>query len=309
MTPPTLSPTTAHTHTPSPGLSRESPARVGALVAFAALGLLFLHGGCSGDAAAVIAPAPATGGQTAAGPPGPTDAGSASTPTPEAGATDAGADAPAAATRFSFFITSLDTMRAQSGSQDGFGGDLGGLAGADKICTTAAAAVGFGHKTWRAFLSTYNAGAPVHAIDRIGPGPWYDRTGRLVAKDRAGLLSTRPAADTAIANDLPDETGQGIRRLGDSHDVMTGSNMMGQLDGTSEVATCNDWTSAVGPGSENKVRCGHSWPANSGQHWIQAHRLNGCAAGVNLIQNGPGMGNTVGAGGGWGAIYCFALEP
>lgn len=220
-----------------------------------------------------------------------------------------GPDAPQGTGNFSFFLTSLETMRLQSGSQDGFGGNLGGLAGADRICQTAAAAVGYGHKTWRAFLSAYNNGSPIHAIDRIGTGPWYDRNGRLVAMNRAGLLQQRPAGDSAIINDLPDETGLGTRRLGDTHDIMTGSNTQGQLDGTSAAATCQDWTSAVGAGTGNLVRCGHAWPANSGMHWIQAHRLNGCAPGVNLVQNGPGTGNTVGGGGGWGAIYCFALEP
>jgi hypothetical protein len=28
---------------------------------------------------------------------------------------------------------------------------------------------------------------------------------------------------------------------------------------------------------------------------------------VNLVQNGGGDGSSIGAGGGWGAIYCFAL--
>jgi hypothetical protein len=227
-----------------------------------------------------------------------------------AAAIDAAAvDAPAGTGNFSFFVTSLDTMRLQSGSQNGFGGNLGGLAGADAICQTAAAAVGFGHKTWRAFLSVYNNGAPIHAIDRIGNGPWYDRQGRLVAMDRAGLLMQRPAGDAAVVNDLPDETGQGTRRLGDTHDVMTGSNTLGQLDGTSAANTCNDWTSVQGPGTENLVRCGHAWPAMSGMHWIQAHRLRGCEPGINLVQNGGGTGYSVGAGGGWGAIYCFALQP
>ena len=218
-------------------------------------------------------------------------------------------DAPTGTGNFSFFVTSLDTMRAQSGSQNGFGGNLGGLAGADAICQTAAAAVGYGHKTWRAFLSAYNNGTPIHALDRIGSGPWYDRNGRLVAMNRAGLLMQRPAGDAAVINDLPDETGQGTRRLGDTHDVMTGSNTQGQLDGTSAANTCNDWTSVQGPGTENLVRCGHAWPAMSGMHWIQAHRLRGCEPGINLVQNGPGTGYSVGAGGGWGAIYCFALQP
>jgi hypothetical protein len=225
----------------------------------------------------------------------------------DADTVDAAVDAPEQP--FSFFITSLATMRLQAGSQDGFGGDLGGLTGADAICQRAAADVGFGHKTWRAFLSVYNNGTPIHAIDRIGDGPWYDRLGRLIAMDRAGLLRTRPLGDAAVVNDLPDETGAGLRQFGDTHDILTGSNAMGRLDGIDASATCQDWTSSIGPGSENRVRCGHSWPAQSGNHWIQAHRVRGCAPGVNLIQNGPGVGDTVGAGGGWGAIYCFALEP
>jgi hypothetical protein len=212
---------------------------------------------------------------------------------------------------FSFFVTSLDTMREQSGSQDGFGGNLGGLAGADAICQTAAANVGYGHKTWRAFLSVVNGpdGGPVHAIDRIGEGPWYDRNGRLIANDRTGLLQTRPAGDAQTVEDLPDENGQPLSLLGDAHDVLTGSNMQGTLERNDPVSTCYDWTSDVGPGSEDEVRCGHSWPAFSGQHWITAHRLRGCSPGVNLVQNGPGDGDCVGCSGGYGAIYCFALEP
>lgn len=211
-------------------------------------------------------------------------------------------------TKFSFFVTSLATMRSQSGSMDGFGGNLGGLTGADRICQNAAAAVGAGAKTWRAFLSTYNNGTPIHAIDRIGSGPWYDRNGRLIAMNRAGLLTgNRPAGDAATINDLPDENGTPLTTLGDSHDVVTGSNTMGMLDGASAAATCNDWTDASA-GSPT-VRLGHSWPASSGQHWIRAHTARGCSPGVNLTQNGPGTGTSIGAGGGWGGIYCFALTP
>jgi len=47
----------------------------------------------------------------------------------------------------------------------------------------------------------------------------------------------------------------------------------------------------------------------SGQSWITAHRVRGCAPGVNLVQDGPGSGDCVGCGGGYGAIYCFALTP
>jgi hypothetical protein len=210
---------------------------------------------------------------------------------------------------FSFFVTSLATMRLQSGSQDGFGGNLGGLAGADAICQTAATNVGFGAKTWRAFLSVSYNGSPLHAIDRIGTGPWYDRNGRLIANDLAGLTSgNRPAGDAQTINDLPDEDGTPLTAFGDTHDILTASNTSGRFDGSGAAASCNDWTNA-GAGTANVVRLGHSWPAQSGQHWIRAHTARGCSPGVNLVQNGPGTGTSVGAGGGWGGIYCFALEP
>lgn len=200
-------------------------------------------------------------------------------------------------------------MRSQSGSQDGFGGNLGGLPGADCICQKAAAAVGAGSKTWKAFLSVYNNGTPIHAISRIGSGPWYDRNGRLVSMNLAGLTAgNRPAGDAATINDLPDENGTPLTTLGDSHDVLTGSNMMGQLNGTNAAATCNDWTDASA-GTPNVVMLGHAWPAASGMNWMRAHPARGCSPGVNLMQNGPGTGTSVGAGGGWGGIYCFALTP
>jgi hypothetical protein len=241
--------------------------------------------------------------QAACGSPG----GSAEVDAPTGDGGDGGGSIDAASGSFSFFITSLGTMRAQSGSQDGFGGNLGGLDGADAICQTAATAVGAGGKTWKAFLSAYNNGAPTHAIDRIGAGPWYDRNGKLIAI--AGLISgNRPAGDASAINDLPDENGTPLRSLGDTHDILTGSNTMGRFDGASAAATCNDWTNA-GPGTPDAVRLGHSWPAMSGQHWIRAHTARGCSPGVNLVQNGPGTGTSVGAGGGWGAIYCFAMTP
>ncbi len=227
---------------------------------------------------------------------------------PDAAVTVDAADLPP----FSFFVTSLDTVRTQSGSNDGFGGNLGGLAGADAICQRAAADVGYGAKTWRAFLSVTRdaTGAPVHAIDRVGDGPWYDRNQRLIAMDRAGLLSTRPLGDAQAVNDLPDEFGRPLTTFGDTHDTLTGSNQQGMLESTDPVSTCADWTSAVGPGSEMRVRCGHAWPAMSGQHWIMAHRVPGCAPGVRLTTTPPGQeGNTVGGQGGWGGIYCFALTP
>jgi hypothetical protein len=257
-----------------------------------------------------------SGGSGAGGGGGRTDGGTGmdtgGRPDTPAAMGDAGGGDP----KFSFFVTSLDGMRRLSKSPNGFGGDLRfgettGLAGADKICQTLAADVGAGDKTWRAFLSTVggvNGSTQVNAGDRIGNGPWYDRRGRLIAMNKAGLIGSfnRPMGDAAAVNDLPDETGQGTRRLGDTHDVITGTNMMGNLRYPGNLAnTCQDWTSATGTGT---IQFGHSWPAGSGMHWIQVHTGRSCVAGVNLVQNGAGNGMSIGAGGGWGAIYCFALS-
>ena len=228
--------------------------------------------------------------------------------------------------KFSFFVTSLEAMRELSDSDDGFGGDLrygetSGLAGADKICSEIAESSmpGASAKSWRAFLSA-KAG-PVHAKDRIGKGPWYDRTGRLIAMDLTSLLGTRPGgADAAIADNLPNERGEPNRASEDidNHDTITGSNEMGEYNGGE---TCADWTTTMTPASSGTMQgggrggggrgpmCGHSWPAQSGQSWIRAHNAPGCAPSVSLVQMGGGMGDGIGNSGGYGGIYCFALVP
>jgi hypothetical protein len=245
---------------------------------------------------------------------------------PDAGPATEDSSVPTLTGNFSFFVTSIEAMRELSGSQDGFGGDLGGLEGADRICQQTAAKEGAGHKTWRAFLSTRAGGpggGPIHAIDRIGDGPWYDRNQRLVAMDTAGLLSgNRPAGDAAIIDNLPNERGEPLNQNNaDDHDVLTGSDNRGRLFNTTNPnATCNDWTTTetmpnpgggIGIFPSNGPMLGHSWPARSGQNWIQAHPAAGCSAGVHLEQTGPAApGDTcVGCAGGYGAIYCFALTP
>ena len=273
--------------------------------------------GCSDDAI------PLYGGDGAAG--GALDLATALDPTDFAMAPDLAVvpDLTGGLPRFSFFVTSLAAMRELAGSQNGFGGDLRfgqatGLAGADKICTTIAerSMPGAGTKGWRAFLSASSGGAnggATHAIERIGAGPWYDRTGRVVAMNIAGLVpGPRPSGDRAIINDLPNEDGVPNRQGTDNHDTLTGSNLQGRFGGDMR-ATCADWTSSVG--SAGRPVLGHSWPRNAndlrnGGNWFSDHMAPGCAAGVNLIQNGPGDGTPiVGGGGGYGGIYCFALQP
>lgn len=271
-------------------------------------------GGTSGGAGTgTVAGSGGTSGAsgTSGGGSGGTSGGGSGSGGPGAAGSDSGV--PMLEGNFSFFVTSIEAMVELSGSQDGFGGDFGGLEGADEICQTIAAGEGAGHKTWRAFLSATTGGeggGPVHAIDRIGEGPWYDRNGRLVAMDKAGLLMDRPAGDGAVQQNLPNERGEPLNQNeADDHDVLTGSNAQGRLLSNNPADTCNDWTSASD--SLGRPGLGHSWPAFSGMNWIQAHPAGGCAPGVMLVQMGPPNPDdrSVGGGGGYGAIYCFALEP
>ena len=242
--------------------------------------------------------------------------------------------------KFSFFATSLKAIREFSGSDSGFGGDLrfhhtgqgAGLLGADSICQCIAekSMPGSKVKVWRAFLSvTADAsGKQVNAIDRIGTGPWYDRTGRLFGSTLADLKSERPNADAAIKNDFPNEDGvpnhqpDPNQATVDNHDFLTGTNDQGKL--YSATATCLDWTNAVGNRTTSgRPRVVHSWPrlgmggavggaggTISMNNWMSALDEGGCGAGINLAEmSGPDQGVTVGVGGGYGGIYCFALNP
>lgn len=218
-----------------------------------------------------------------------------------------------------------------------------GLRGADRICATIAekSQPGSSAKEWRAFLSVTDdgTGTQVNAIDRIGQGPWYDRLGRLFANDKAELLYDRPqSANAIIKNDFPNEWGvpnhqpDPTKPKVDNHDMLTGSNTQGKL--YSATATCKDWTAATGnTTTEGKPRVGHSWPSTMGPggggggetmaappgpggdqdmaNWMSALTEAGCKPGINLVENGPGDQSlkTVGAGGGYGGFYCFALVP
>jgi hypothetical protein len=243
----------------------------------------------------------------------------------DAAAISDGPPSDAALPRFSFFVVSLEAMRMLSGSQKGFGGDLrfgkaDGLSGADEICrrTAEMGMPGAGRKAWRAFLSVVSGpdGTPVNAIDRVGNGPWYDRLGRVVAMTKADLVQSRPrGAAPQIINDLPNESGLPngypvpTQPRVDNHHTMTGSKADGTLNSTNKSDTCNDWTSSTG--TAGKPRIGVSWPRNAGDGWISFAFEGGCAPGFNLVENAPATeGNTaVGSNGGYGGIYCLALQP
>ena len=187
----------------------------------------------------------------------------------------------------SFFITSVGV---------GDGANLGGLKGADAHCQKLAAAAGGGSRTWRAYLSTTAAaGQPAaNAKDRIGPGPWYNAKGVLIAQNVAELHGENKLTKETQLN----EKGEVVNGRGDTpnrHDILTGS----QLDGTAFTDgadhSCNNWTS----NSTGSAQVGHHDRQGGGANptsWNNAHASKGCSQ-----ENLRGSG-------GDGLFYCFAVK-
>ncbi len=187
-----------------------------------------------------------------------------------------------------FFITSVGP---------GSGANLGGLAGADAYCQTLAAGAGGGTRTWRAYLSAAAAGnqPAVHAKDRIGPGPWANAKGVIVAKNVADLHSD--ANQLSKQNSLT-EKGAVVNGRGDTpntHDILTGSNLDGTLATGAPDTTCANWTSSAA----GNAQVGHHDRQGGGANptsWNSAHATNGCSQ-ANLVSTG-----------GAGLFYCFAVK-
>lgn len=189
-----------------------------------------------------------------------------------------------------FFVTSAKNKT----------GNLGGLAGADRICQTLAAAVGQGDKTWRAYLSAErdpaNNNNPTNARDRIGNGPWYNANGLMVGKDLADLHARRGNPILLV-----DERGQMVpgnwpnSPKPTEHDVLTGSTAEGTV---MAGKTCNSWTS---DSPDVQAQIGHldgiglvGNTAGASASWNSAHENQSCA------DTAPR--------GGAGHFYCFAAR-
>jgi len=192
----------------------------------------------------------------------------------------------------SFFITSVG---------GGNGGNLGGLAGADKHCQTLAAAAGAGNRTWRAYMSAAAAGGQpaVYARERIGTGPWYNVKGQLIARDLADLHGDIERDRNSIRKPTAlNEKGQEVKGVGDmpnEHDMLTGSDSHGRIPiGAAAVLTCNNWTSNA---DTDRALLGHHDRLGGGNaSWNAAHMSAGCSQ--------PALVKTGGA----GLFYCFAAN-
>jgi len=190
----------------------------------------------------------------------------------------------------SFFVTSTTPG----------GGNLGGLAGADKICQDLAAAAGAGGKTWHAYLSTQPAnGMPgANARGRIGTGPWYNAKGVMIAATVGDLHGDglRDRNNIQKANML-DEKGALIKGAGDmpnQHDILTGSDSDGRAFPAGLDTTCNNWTSDT---DATHAMLGHADRTGGGNvSWNSTHMSQGCSK-EKLIATG-----------GAGHLYCFAIN-
>jgi hypothetical protein len=190
----------------------------------------------------------------------------------------------------SFFVTSAGS---------GKGGDLGGLAGADKTCQMLAQGAGAGSKTWHAYLSTQGPGA-VNARDRIGKGPWQNAKGVVIAKDLAELHGKNNISkDTALT-----EKGAVVNGRGDTpnmHDILTGSQPDGTAFAAGEDRTCSNWTKsdkgAAMVGHHDRVGLRDD---DASKSWNSSHPSRGPDGGCSQ--------NDLKSTGGNGFFYCFATK-
>lgn len=195
-----------------------------------------------------------------------------------------------------FFVTSANP---------GKGGDLGGLEGADKHCQSLAAAAGAGDRTWRAYLSTQapslTDATAVNARDRIGPGPWHNAKGVLIASNVDELHSAKNNLTKETALNEKGEMVNGRTDKPNRHDILTGT----RSDGTAfpgapfQDATCGNWTRS---GSEGAAMTGHHdrgglAPVPWATSWNSSHPTRGGCSQEALRSTG-----------GDGLYYCFALK-
>jgi hypothetical protein len=193
----------------------------------------------------------------------------------------------------SFFVTSAGS---------GKGADLGGIAGADRICQTLATAAG-STKTWHAYLSAAAAnGQPaVNARDRIGAGPWFNAKGARIAQNVADLhgdtLEMARRGNNINKTTALTEKGDPVNGVGDTpnqHDMITGSQLDGTAFADSADHTCGNYTSSATTGV---AQLGHHDRTGGGNtSWNSTHPSRGCSQ-ENLVATG-----------GAGRFYCFAIN-
>ena len=197
----------------------------------------------------------------------------------------------------SFFITSVGA---------GNGGNLGRLEGAEAHCTTLAKSAGAAKTNWKAYLSKTpvfdrtvsppNVTPGINARDRIGSGPWHNAMGDLIAKSINDLhMNAQIDKKTGL-----DENGNMVNGRGDMpnrHDILTGSDTLGQYSTASGDSTCANWTSdfegSAIVGHHDRIGLNNAWNMLS---WNSSHGSRGCDQDDLRKSGGDGL------------FYCFAVD-
>jgi hypothetical protein len=140
-----------------------------------------------------------------------------------------------------------------------------------------------------------SSGSPgVNARDRIGPGPWRNAKGVVIAQSVTELHGVNNInKQTALT-----EKGEVVNGFGDTpnmHDILTGSQPDGTAIAGNVDTTCGNWTKS----GEGAAMLGHSDRTGPDDRatlksWNSAHQSRGCS--VEALK----------ATGGDGRLYCFA---
>ncbi|MBI2076094.1 MAG: DUF1554 domain-containing protein [Candidatus Aenigmarchaeota archaeon] len=128
-----------------------------------------------------------------------------------------------------------------------YGGNIGGLEGADQKCQQFADAAGIGaSRKWVALLSIPGA----NAIDRIPDTKYLRLDGEVIANSKADLF------DGSIMNPID------RNEKGEWRDIMNGVWTGTRPDGTVSDAHCGSWASADGRGTTGVLITSSAWIAN-----------------------------------------------
>jgi hypothetical protein len=136
------------------------------------------------------------------------------------------------APNMTFFVT---------GAGPGKGADLGGIEGADRYCQELAQRAGAGSKTTQAAEDK----PAINVRDRIGPGPWQNFKGEVVAQSVDDLHSDNNKLNMQTSLTERGAMIPGVGYAPNRHDALTGSPPDGRAFPAGEDRTCHNWTSST----------------------------------------------------------------
>jgi hypothetical protein len=164
-------------------------------------------------------------------------------------------------------------------------------------------ASGAGGKTWRAYLSTQAADdkPAINARDRIGPGPWQNFKGEVVAQSVDDLHSDNNKLNMQTSLTERGAIIPGVGYAPNRHDALTGSQADGRAFPAGDDRTCHNWTSST----QGAAMLGHIDRKGlrddaASRSWNSSHPSRGPDGGCSQAD----LRST----GGDGLFYCFAAQ-